>query len=765
MAGKIQGITIKFLGDDSDLKRALSDSESKAKSLEAELKRVNTSLKFHPGNADLIAQKQKLLSQEVENTRKKLESLKAIQEQLSKSDMTNPDNERQLGAVQREILKTQDKLKDLQKDLEQTSSKAYQFGESMKKAGSKMTEVGGKAAAVGKDLTMKVTAPIVGAGVASFKMAADFQDAMGATDQIFKGSADQVKAWADSLPTHYGVAKGEALGYANTMGAMLQNIGGMSEEEAAKMSGKLVELAGDLSATFGGSTESAIQALTGALKGNTSMLDNYGMGVNATTIAQKALEMGLVDTGVSAAENQKLMVSVEKAQLKYNEAVKKFGPESIQAKDASANLDLANQKLTESSNKISGELSLEAKQAAILGLVMEQTGQAQGQAGREASGASGQQKALMTELKNGAVEIGTMVMPMFVQLIGGVRDLVQWFANMSPETQNMIVNLLMVAAVVGPIILIIGKIVSVIGLLSSGIGTLITFFSAGGAGAVAFSAVVAAIGPFIGPVLIVIGALIGILFALKTHFGSLQNAIKYFTENIPIWINNFVQAVIGFFTNLWDSAVRIFTNIKESVTSKFNELKTNATTAIENLLSSAREKVNSIKTAFTNGFDAIKTAVSDKIRAAKDAFNTSVDAIKSKATTIIDGIKTVFRNGIDFLKGLFNFSWELPRIKLPHFTISGSFSLNPPSIPYLGVEWYDKGGIFTNPAIIGVGEKRPEFVGALDDLKDIVRGVISEYNTGVQITGNTFVVREEADIKKIAVELERLRIQKRRGGY
>ena len=61
------------------------------------------------------------------------------------------------------------------------------------------------------------------------------------------------------------------------MGTMLMNIGGQTEAEAAKQSQTLVQLAGDLTAMFGGTTESAVQALTGALKGNNTMLDNYGI--------------------------------------------------------------------------------------------------------------------------------------------------------------------------------------------------------------------------------------------------------------------------------------------------------------------------------------------------------------------------------------------------------------------------------------------------------------------------------------------------------
>ena len=110
-------------------------------------------------------------------------------------------------------------------------------------------------------------------------MAADLQDALGATDEIFKKAADSVKSWADELESYYGIAQGEALEYANMMGTLLMNIGGLTEEEAAKQAQILVQLAGDLTAMFGGETSSAIQALTGALKGNTAMLDNYGVPV------------------------------------------------------------------------------------------------------------------------------------------------------------------------------------------------------------------------------------------------------------------------------------------------------------------------------------------------------------------------------------------------------------------------------------------------------------------------------------------------------
>ena len=94
----------------------------------------------------------------------------------------------------------------------------------------------------------------------------------------------------------------------------------------------------------------------------------------------------------------------------------------------------------------------------------------------------------------------------------------------------------------------------------------------------------------------------------------------------------------------------------------------------------------------------------------------------------MENIKNTVSNVIDAIKGFFTNlhlpEIKIPHINLPHFNISGSFSLVPPSIPSIGVNWYDQGGVFTRPSVIGIGEKRPEFVGALDDLKSIVRSEI-----------------------------------------
>src|SRR5690606_21090790 len=196
MAGKIKGITIEIGGDTQKLNKALEDVNKKGKDLQAELRQVERLLKLDPKNTELLAQKQKLWAEAVDNSREKLDRLKAAQQQVNEQFRKGEINEEQYRAFQREVVKAEQELAKFEKQLRETGLTAEQVGQKLKDAGQKMTDIG-------KDLSMKVTAPIVAAGAASFKMAADLEDAMGATEQIFKSAADSVKQWADNLDSYY----------------------------------------------------------------------------------------------------------------------------------------------------------------------------------------------------------------------------------------------------------------------------------------------------------------------------------------------------------------------------------------------------------------------------------------------------------------------------------------------------------------------------------------------------------------------------------
>lgn len=134
-------------------------------------------------------------------------------------------------------------------------------------------------------------------------------------------------------------------------------------------------------------------------------------------------------------------------------------------------------------------------------------------------------------------------------------------------------------------------------------------------------------------------------------------------------------------------------------------------------------------TSISSTFNNIKNAISDKINAAKDAVSNAINAIK----------------------GFFSFKFSWPSMPLPHFSISPSGwkigDLLKGSIPSLGISWYDKGGIFNSPSVIGVGEKRPEFVGALDDLRYLIRDELDK-QPGNQVNNKT----QNINIDKLVVQ-------------
>lgn len=162
-----------------------------------------------------------------------------------------------------------------------------------------------------------------------------------------------------------------------------------------------------------------------------------------------------------------------------------------------------------------------------------------------------------------------------------------------------------------------------------------------------------------------------------------------------------------------------------------------------------KEKAEGFKQSIIEKWEKIKQKTAEAWEKIKQKIVEPIEKAKEKISGIIDKVKGFFPIK---LSNIFS------GIKLPHFSISGSFSLKPPSVPHISVDWYDKGGIFDSPTVIGVGEKRPEFVGALDDLRSIVRE-----ESGGSITVNVYG-SPGMNVNELAAAVEErlAQIQKRR---
>lgn len=186
MAGNIKGIIVEIGGDTSGLQKALKDVNSKTASLSKELRGINSLLKLDPKNTELLAQKQTILKQNIEQTAKKLESLREAQRRFIESggDLNSP----QYRNLQREIIKTESNLKELKLE----ASNWTKVSRSLNEISSKMKSLGDTISSIGKTLTTKVTVPIVSLGTLATKSAIDFESAFTGVEKTVDGTAEQM---------------------------------------------------------------------------------------------------------------------------------------------------------------------------------------------------------------------------------------------------------------------------------------------------------------------------------------------------------------------------------------------------------------------------------------------------------------------------------------------------------------------------------------------------------------------------------------------
>ena len=729
MAANIKGITIEINGNVTPLQKELSKVNKSLKDTQRQLKDVDKLLKLDPKNTTLLQQKQDLLRKSIEDTKSKLDTEREALKQLQAQDKTD-EVTKQMNELERQIVSDEQALKSAQKQLKEFGSVGTQqakvVGEQMQKAGKAMQDVG-------SNLTTHVTAPIVAAGGAAL---AAFNEVDKGYDIVIKktGAAgdaaqemyDIVDNLATSIPTDFETA-GEAVGEVNTRFGLT----GDALEELSEQFIKFAKLNDTDVSTSIDEVQKALSAFGLGAEDAEGLLDQLNATGQATGVSVDTLTSGLIQNGTAFQElgldidqSVALMGELEKSGANgetvmqgLRKALKSAAKDGKPLNEALTDLQDTIENGTDDMDGLTAAYELFGKSGdQIYGAVKNGSLDFRN-LGESASDAAGsvsdtfettlspmdEWAMTLNELKLSGAALGATVGEMLVPAIQKAGDMVSslraaW-EGLSPQQQEMIVQIAGIVAVIGPVVAIIGSIVA-------GIGSLIT----------SMTAIAAVFGTTIGVVAGVaagIAALIAIIVLLIMNWDKVKAKVK----------------------EVWEKVSEYVANLKENVKSKFDEMKQNVQDKIQQIKQDMQDKWNQIKQDAVDKVVGMKNDIVNKLVELKSSAVEKLNDIKAKFKEKFDDIKDKVKGVIDDIKGFFEgLKLKIPKPelpKLPHFTITTSTkTIMGKDITYptgFDVDWYAKAMstpyMFTQPTVmqtpygmIGAGEAGNEIMYGHDNL-------------------------------------------------
>lgn len=711
MANRIKGITVEIGGDTTKLQTALKGVNSSIRDTQSQLRDVEKLLKLDPGNTELLAQKHRLLGEAVAGTKEKLETLKTAAEQANTALANGEISQDQYDALQREIIETENNLRDLERQAGQSAvalQKIAATGEKLKTVGDNISSAGQK--------LLPVTAGVTALGTAAVSTAANFESSM-----------SQVQATMGITKDAMSTVNGESVNTMDTLSALAKKMGSETAFSASECAEALnyLALAGydtqqmcdtlptvlNLAAAGGIDLAAASDMVTDAMSALGMGVDEAGtmvdqmaktasttntsvaqlgegiltIGATAKTVKGGTAELNtalgiLANNGIKGAEGgthlRNVILSLQNPTDKAAACMEQLG---LDVYDSEGNMRSLNDILGDLNTSMDGMTA--AEKSNIIGQIFNKTdlssvnallantgstwddlqqsiidsgGAAQQMADTQLDNLQGQITILKSALEGLAISFGELLLPAIKMIVGWVQKFVDWLNGMDEGTKKVITTVALLAAALGPVLIVVGKVVSAVGTImtivpkvAGVINTVKTAFAALNTTMLA------------NPIFLIIAAITALVAAFIYLWNTNEDFRQFWInlwENVKevaivVWeaIKNFFTAaweaisstaqavwngIKDFFSGLWEGIKTIFSTvvevIKTIITTYFNIYKTIITTVL-----------NAIKTVFTTVWNGIKTVVTTVVTAIQTFITTAWNAIKNTVTTVLNAIKTV----------------------------------------------------------------------------------------------------------------------------
>ena len=709
MANRIKGITVEINGDTTGLTKALANVNKEIKSTQSQLKDVEKLLKLDPGNTELLAQKHKLLGQAVEETKNKLQTLKTAQEQANEALKNGTITQEQYDGLQREIVETEQELKRLEEQANQSATALQKISTT----GEKLQTVGSNIESAGKKF-LPVTGAVTALGTAAVKTAADFDSAMSQVAAVSGATGSDLEALRDKAREMGAKTKFSASEAAEAMNYMamagwktgdmldgiegIMNLAAASGEDLATTSDIVTDAltALGLSAADSGHFADILAAASSNANTNVSMMGETFKycapvaGALGFTAEDTAEAIGLMaNAGIKSSQAgtaMRTMLTNLTGEVKFSGAA--FGEMTVQTTNADgsmrslgdilADCRVAFSQMSESErsanaealvgkNAMSGFLAvmnaapsdIEKLNSAITNC----DGTAEKMATTMQDNLEGQLTILKSQLEELAISFGELLMPAIRTIVGWIQKFVDWLNSMGEGTKKVVMTVALLAAALGPVLIVIGKVVSAIGTIMTIVPKI-----AGAINVVKGAFAALNVTMLANPITLIIAAIAALVAAfiylwnncegfrqfwinlwegIKQAVTTAWNAITSFLSTAWESILGIAQtvwgAISGFFTTLWEGITGVFTAAWTSISGVMTTIWNAITSVWQSIYDTISPLLEAFRYLFETIFEAIRILIERAFTAVSQKIQEIWNAIVAFLTPVLEGIKNVFQ--------------------------------------------------------------------------------------------------------------------------